>query len=119
LQIDEILDRYEQPTHRGTLPSPPARTGSATNPRCGDVVTMYAQLDHELVVHVRFEGSGCTISQAAADLTAELAEGRSVGGIRALGIDDVLDRVGRQVVRTRLECVVLGLHSLQRALAAG
>jgi nitrogen fixation NifU-like protein len=118
LQIDEILDRYEQPTHRGTLPSPPARTGSATNPRCGDVVTMYAQLDDEQLVRVAFDGSGCTISQAAADLTAELAEGQSTAAIRALGIDAVLERLGREVVQTRLECATLGLQSLQRALAA-
>jgi nitrogen fixation NifU-like protein len=118
MQIDEILDRYAQPTHRGTLPSPPARTGSATNPRCGDVVTMYVHFDQEQLVRVAFDGSGCTISQAAADLTAELAEGQSIEAIRVLGIDAVLDRLGRQVVQTRLECAALGLHSLQRALAA-
>ena len=79
---------------------------------------MYAQLEQDLVVRVSFDGSGCTISQAAADLTAELAEGLSVAAIRKLGIDDVLDRLGRQVVQTRLECAALGLHGLQRALAA-
>jgi nitrogen fixation NifU-like protein len=117
VQIDEILDRYEQPTHRGMLPSPPARTGSATNPRCGDIVTMYAQVDAERLVRVTFDGGGCTISQAAADLTAELAEGQAVAAVRLLGIDDVLERLGK-VVQTRIDCAALGLHGLQRALAA-
>ena len=63
---------------------------------------MYAQLDHDLVVRVSFDGSGCTISQAAADLTAEWPKANHAVAIRGLGIDDVLDRLGRQVVQTRL-----------------
>jgi nitrogen fixation NifU-like protein len=117
MHIDEILDRFEQPTHRGTLPAPPARTASATNPRCGDVVAMFAEVADGRLSRVSFAGSGCTISQAAADVTAELAEGQPVPAVLALALDDVLERLGRDAVRTRLDCAVLALHTLQRALA--
>jgi nitrogen fixation NifU-like protein len=116
MDIEELLDRYEQPTHRGTLPSPPALTASGTNPRCGDVVTFFALLANDRLERVTFDGGGCTISQAAADLVAELADGESVASIRALSLTSLLDRLGRQAVGSRLDCAGLGLRTLQDAL---
>ena len=117
--IERLLDRYEQPMRRGALPAPPAHTATASNPRCGDVVTMFADVAGGRVTRVRFEGAGCTVSQAAADVVAELAEGQLLASAQALELGAVLDRLGRDLVRTRLDCVGLGLSTLQRALAGG
>ncbi|HEY3063267.1 MAG TPA: iron-sulfur cluster assembly scaffold protein [Chloroflexota bacterium] len=114
--IDEILDRFEQPARRGSLEVPPAMQASGTNPRCGDVLTMYALVQADTVAQVRFEGSGCTISQAAADVTAELAEGLPIAAALRLDLDALLARLGHHAVQTRLDCAALGLHTLQRAL---
>jgi acylphosphatase len=110
---EEILDRYEAPLRRGTLPSPPALAGHGTNPRCGDSLTMFALVRDGRLEQVRFEGSGCTISQAAADLTAELAEGQPVSAVQRLRAADVVHRLGGT---SRLDCASLGLHTLQHAL---
>jgi nitrogen fixation protein NifU and related proteins len=110
VDVEELLDRFEQPTHRGTLPSPPARTASATNPRCGDSVTVFALVSSDRFERVRFEGAGCTISQAAADVLAELAEGQLVE--QRLELDTLLDRLGRTVVGSRLDCASVGLRAL-------
>lgn len=80
---------------------------------------MFVTVRDERLVQVSFEGSGCTISQAAADVTAELAEGRSVDEVGAMDLEAVLDRLGHDAVRTRLDCAGLGLHTLQRALRSG
>jgi nitrogen fixation NifU-like protein len=117
MDIEDILDHYEQPSHRGVLVSPPAFSGSATNPRCGDVVTMFIDIDAGRLRRVRFDGAGCTISQAAADVTAELAEGQPLTTMRELHLDELLERLGRDNVRTRLDCAKLGLTALQYALA--
>ena len=116
MDIEELLDRYEQPTHRGTLASPPAVTASGTNPRCGDVVTFFALCVNDRLERVAFDGGGCTISQTAADVVAELADGASVASIRALSLAAVLDRLGRGAVGSRLDCAGLGLRTLQDAL---
>jgi nitrogen fixation NifU-like protein len=117
MDLEDILDRYEQPAYRGALVSPPARRGSATNPRCGDVVTMFVVLERDRLGRVRFEGAGCTISQAAADITAEMAEGRTLASLHALHLDDVLERLGPANVRTRLDCASVPLTALRSALA--
>jgi nitrogen fixation protein NifU and related proteins len=112
VDVDELLDRYEQPAYRGTLPSPPARTASATNPRCGDVVTIFALVEEDRFTSVRFEGGGCTISQAAADVVAELAHGQPIASVRALTLSALLDRLGRESVGSRLDCAAVGLRAL-------
>src|SRR4051812_20110681 len=117
MDLEEILDRYEQPSHRGALASPPARRGSATNPRCGDVVTMFIELERDRLGRVRFEGAGCTISQAAADITAEMAEGQTLESVAALQLEDLLARLGPTNVRTRLDCASVPLTALRSALA--
>jgi nitrogen fixation protein NifU and related proteins len=114
--IELLLERYEQPGHRGTLPEPPARSATATNPRCGDVVTMFAEVRGDLLGRVSFEGAGCTVSQVAADLVAELAEGRSLATVASIQVGDVLALLGRDVVRTRIDCAGLALRTLQQAL---
>jgi acylphosphatase len=62
---------------------------------------------------VTFEGHGCTISQASADIAAELAEGKTVAAVRRLRPSDVIDQLGGTA---RLDCAKLGLQTLQRAL---
>jgi nitrogen fixation NifU-like protein len=77
---------------------------------------MFVLVESERLIHVRFEGAGCTISQAAADLVAELAEGQSVSSVKALELDAVMQRIGLDVIRTRRDCASLALRTLQRAL---
>ncbi len=115
--IELILDRYERPLYRGVLPVPPARAASATNSRCGDQVTIYAHVADGRVLDVRFGGGGCTISQAAADVTAELATGRALAEVRALGLRELLAVLGAEGVGSRLDCATLALRTLRRTLA--
>ena len=104
---------------RGVLASPPALVARRTNPRCGDVVTMYADVDLStgLVAHVLFDGVGCTLSQAAADMVAEFAEGQPITSLQALDLGDLLDGFGMRGT-SRLDCAGLGLATLQQALVA-
>jgi len=77
---------------------------------------MYALVDNGALAQVRFEGSGCTISQAAADVTAEVAEGLPIARALTLDLAIVRDRLGHDAVRTRLDCASLSLQTLLRAL---
>ena len=66
--IDNILDHYENPRHRGHMDDASV-TMKGGNPGCGDIITVYLKLDDgERIQDVSFEGEGCTISQAAASI---------------------------------------------------
>jgi nitrogen fixation NifU-like protein len=76
-----ILDHYKHPQHKG-LREPFEAEVHHVNPTCGDEVTLRVHLDgagEEAVVRdVSYDAEGCSISQAAASVMAELVIGKPV-----------------------------------------
>lgn len=115
-QIEFILDHYESPRNREQLDNADV-VAEGGNPGCGDIVTIYLQVDEdERVKRVTFEGEGCTISQAAASLVTEMIEGRPLREVLELSYDAIVDELGREVVMTRPRCATLALGTVKAAI---
>jgi nitrogen fixation NifU-like protein len=118
-QIEELLDHYRAPRHRGPIPDPDVAMPGG-NPGCGDVVTIYLKgaPDHEHIAAVAFEGEGCTISQAAASMLMEkVHEDRlTMPQVLALDYNAMIDALGREVVASRPRCATLALGTLKAAV---
>ncbi|MGH2386789.1 MAG: iron-sulfur cluster assembly scaffold protein [Chloroflexota bacterium] len=113
--VETLLDYYENPRNRGPLPDAQIHA-SGGNPGCGDLVTMYARLDDEdRISELSFEGEGCTISQAAASILTELAQGKTLAELEEMSYEDLIDVLGREVVSVRPRCATLGLSILKNA----
>ena len=78
-----ILDHYRTPRNRGELP-PPARHAEGHNPLCGDEITVYLDVDGDVVNDIKVNGQGCSISQSSASMMSSAIKGRSVPEVRAL-----------------------------------
>ena len=76
-----ILDHYRSPHHAG-LREPFEAEVHHVNPTCGDEVTLRVHLEGEpgsqTVGDVSYAAEGCSISQAAASVMADLVIGRPV-----------------------------------------
>jgi nitrogen fixation NifU-like protein len=135
LYRDVILDHNKRPRNFGVL-APPARPARGHNPLCGDQLTVYVELDGDVVRDVRFEGKGCAISVASASLMTEAVKGRPRGDVAALfdRVHALLTEQGAvpgpelgklaalQGVRefpARVKCASLCWHTLNAALAGG
>ncbi len=116
-QIEFILDHFQNPRHAGTL-DPADVTMPGGNPGCGDVVTIYLNVDRatDRIADVRFEGEGCTISQAAASILLEEMAGQPLNVVEALDYNEMIDQLGRDVVSTRPRCATLALGTLKAAV---
>jgi nitrogen fixation protein NifU and related proteins len=73
-----ILDHYKRPHHQG-LREPYAAEVHHVNPTCGDEITLRVQLVGSQVHDVSYDAIGCSISQAAASVMADLVIGKAVG----------------------------------------
>jgi len=114
--IEYLLDLYENPTHKGTIPDADVSIKGG-NPGCGDIVTIHLKVgDDGKVTEIRFEGEGCTISQAAAELVSSRMEGASLEDIEKLHQDIIIDELGREVVISRPRCATLALGTLKQAV---
>jgi len=71
-----ILDHNKKPRNFHKLESA-NRSAEGFNPLCGDQLTVYLQLEDEVVEAISFEGSGCAISKAAASMMTQAVKGKT------------------------------------------
>jgi len=113
---DNILDHYENPSHRGTLDQPTFEIRDF-NPLCGDEVRIQARLDDAgRLAAIRFEGKGCVISLAAASMLLEAIEGKTLEEVKKMGRQDMLDLLGVPLTMMRVKCAMLPLRALEKAI---
>lgn len=114
--IEFLVDHYQNPRNRGPLPDADVHlTGG--NPGCSDLVEMYAKIGPDgRLDEVTFEGSGCTISMAAASYVTELTAGMTVAEVEALTFESLMDDLGREVVMARPTCATVALGTLKKGL---
>ncbi len=114
--IENLLELYENPEHRGTLDNADISVNGG-NPGCGDVITIQLRISEEgQVERIMFDGEGCTISQAAAELVATRMEGSTLDEIERLDHDVIIDELGREIVMSRPRCATLALGTLKQAV---
>ncbi len=108
-----IIDRYKNPLFRGEL-NPNDITFQDDNPLCGDHIRIDLRVnDQGVVVEGAFDGHGCAISQASADLLVESIIGKSLDEVKSLNKQDVLDLLGLELGPVRLKCALLSLKVLK------
>jgi nitrogen fixation NifU-like protein len=108
-----IIEHYKNPTHRGKL-DPHDISFSDNNPLCGDHIQIDLRVGNDgLVGDARFDGHGCAISQASADLLVESIIGKSLEEVKKLNKESVLELLGIDLGPVRLKCALLSLKVLK------
>lgn len=126
-----ILDHNRSPRNFGRLEGA-SHQAKGYNPLCGDQLTVYVELDGDVIKDVRFEGSGCAISKASASLMTQSLKGKSRQEADALfqafhavvtGASDEKSPLGKLAVFAgvsefpmRVKCATLSWHTFRGAL---
>ncbi len=93
-----IIDRYKNPLYRGVL-DPHDITFEDSNPLCGDHIRIDLRVGEDgRVSEAAFDGHGCAISQASADLLLESVIGLPTGSITGLRTDTINGRSKHWIV---------------------
>jgi nitrogen fixation NifU-like protein len=131
LYREVIMDHYQHPRNRGHLEHADIDVG-LNNPSCGDEIELTVALDGEgRVADVRFQGSGCSISMAAASMMTEAIKGRSLGEALALAerfkaflrheeagqdLGDLAALEGVSRFPMRVKCATLAFNALEKGV---
>ncbi len=125
-----ILDHCNRPRNFRELPRPTC-SARGDNPLCGDQLTLFIELDGEVIRQISFVGAGCCISKAAASLLTEALKGKTVADAKQLfnkvhqmlTTGTVPDSVGKLAVLSgvhkypaRVKCATLAWHTLLAAI---
>jgi len=108
-----IIDRYKNPIYRGEL-DPHDISFEDDNPLCGDHIRIDLRLGEDgRVTEAVFQGHGCAISQASADLLIESIQGKPLEEVKQISKEDVLEMLGIELGPVRLKCALLSLKVLK------
>ncbi len=128
-----ILEHYKKPRHKGKT-DPVHRHQRGHNPSCGDTIELTVQLNDtgDRIEDVKFEGEGCAIAMASADLMAGALRGKEVGEALSMvqrfqsmmkGQDEFPKELRKLNVMAgvaqfpvRIKCANLTWHTLKAAL---
>ena len=132
LYREVILDHYTNQRHRGELESPTIKF-DGHNPLCGDIVTLHLKTDGEKITDVKFQGDGCSISQASISMMTEKIKGLATSEVKELienframmkgEEDSEIDMGELEVLQgvkqfpARIKCALLGWDTLKQSLA--
>ena len=129
-----ILDHNRKPRNFGKLDGA-NRTAEGYNPLCGDQVRVYLDIEAGVIRDIRFEGSGCAISKAAASMMTASLKGKTIGEadqlfgrfhdmLTAAGNGGAAAELGKLAVfsgvyefPSRIKCATLPWHTVRAALA--
>jgi nitrogen fixation NifU-like protein len=108
-----LIDRYKDPHYRGSL-DPHDIAYEDDNPLCGDHIRIELRVnDDDVITEAVFDGRGCSVSQASADLLVESIIGKSLDEVKIITKEDVLDLLGMELGPVRLKCALLSLKVLK------
>ncbi|MDQ0252746.1 nitrogen fixation NifU-like protein [Evansella vedderi] len=105
------------------------------NPTCGDVITLYIQLEGERINDVAFEGEGCSISMASSSMMTELIKNKDLNNVSIvrnefeqlirkgkqsnddIDLGDAMSLRGVYRLRARHNCALMAWQALDKLLA--
>ena len=132
LYQEVILDHNRRPRNFHALEGA-SHHAEGYNPLCGDRLTLYLDVDGDVINDIAFEGAGCAISKASASMMTDVVKGRTLSEARALfdrfhrmvtaAPDTPVDDFGKlsalagvREFPIRIKCASLAWHTLKAAM---
>ena len=134
LYQEVILDHNRSPQNFRKLEEA-NRVAEGLNPLCGDQITVYLDMDGDVISDIGFQGHGCAIAKASASIMTSSVKGKTAAEARSLfddvrrmltqdGNGDAADAaLGKLAVLSgvrrfpvRVKCASLSWHALRAAL---
>ncbi len=116
LYREVIIEHYNNPSHRGILENYNVRFED-NNPLCGDHIEITLLTDSEnRISDAKFDGHGCSISQATADILLDYVINKDVEEVKKMTKDSIIELIGIEPGPVRLKCALLSLKVLKAGI---
>lgn len=114
LYSEKVMDHFRNPRNVGVLENADA-VGEVGNAKCGDIMTIYLNIDNDTITDVKFQTFGCGSAIASSSMATELIKGKPVSDALALtnaAVAEALDGLPPH----KMHCSVLAEEAIKSAL---
>ena len=125
-----ILDHSKNPQNFGIL-NQYTCTAEGNNPMCGDSLTVYVNIENNIISDVSYRARGCAISVASASIMSKIIKGKTIEEVDILFDkfhrlcmgedieDDEMETLqvlsGVSKFPTRVKCATMSWHAIKEA----
>ena len=78
---------------------------------CGDTIELYAQIENDVVIDVKYNVFGCYAAITSASIVSEWAMGKSVSELQSLSLEHVVEMMGGDVEPEKFNCVSVAVYT--------
>lgn len=112
----KVMEHFTRPKFFGKIENPDV-IGTAGNPRCGDLLTLYLKINKrtDKIKDISFETLGCAAAIAASDMICELAVGKTLKQAAKITFRDVSEELG-VLPPLKIHCAQLVTEALRDAI---
>jgi len=113
LYQQKIMDHYVNPRNQGAI-SDADEVFTGKHISCGDDVTFQVKVGkNKKITQVAWQGSGCTISQAAASILSEMMIDKKITDVQKMDSQGFLKKLEIELSPSRQKCALLPLYTVK------
>ncbi|GAA5819119.1 MAG: Fe-S cluster assembly scaffold protein NifU [Methanobrevibacter sp. CfCl-M3] len=115
MYTEKVMDHFQNPRNVGEIENP-SGVGEVGNPTCGDMMTIYIDIDDKDVIRdIKFKTFGCGAAIATSSMITELAIGKTVDEAYDISRNQVADALDG-LPPVKMHCSNLAADALQAAI---
>ena len=112
---DKVMDHFANPRNTGRIENPSGQ-GTVGNPTCGDLMTIYIDVDdNDVIQDIKFETFGCGAAIATSSMITEMAVGMPIEDALKIYRNDVADELDG-LPPVKMHCSNLAADALRAAI---
>lgn len=112
---DKVMDHFSNPRNVGVIENASGE-GTVGNPTCGDLMTIYIDVDdNEVIQDVKFKTFGCGAAIATSSMITEIANGKTVDEALKISRNDVAEALDG-LPPVKMHCSNLAADALTEAI---
>ena len=112
---EKVMDHFANPRNTGVIENASGE-GTVGNPTCGDLMTIYIDVDeNEVIQDIKFETFGCGAAIATSSMITEIAMGMTLDEALKISRNDVADELDG-LPPVKMHCSNLAADGLQAAI---
>lgn len=109
-----VMDHFKNPRNVGIMEKPDGK-GEIGNPLCGDMMSIYLQVENDIIEDIKFQTFGCGAAIAVSSMLTELTKGKSIEEAKKISNKDVANAL-EGLPKNKLHCSNLGADALHQAI---
>ena len=112
---EKVMDHFANPRNSGEIENASGE-GTVGNPTCGDLMTIYIDVDdNEVIQDIKFKTFGCGAAIATSSMITEIAKGMTVDEALNITRNDVADALDG-LPPIKMHCSNLAADALAEAI---